>query len=226
MNREELIQLRDAIDMALALPDSVRELLVKWLAPEKPNGHDPHPPAASPPPRQAKRKPNAFAAKTAERKLIEAMRDNPSMSVVGLANAAGSSRSAAGERLRQMALRGSRISRTIGSSASERRIPGVPVALRLAPDAADHVLADCHQRGVGRGLCTGVKRRVEGSLKEDDKMSNDTPSEFDFENLMRSRGGPFWRDDSPRSRDRRSRAASWPTSKARESRRRTARTSR
>jgi hypothetical protein len=120
MNREELIQLRDAIDMALALPDSVRELLVKWLAPEKPNGHDPHPPAASPPPRQAKRKPNAFAAKTAERKLIEAMRDNPSMSVVGLANAAGSSRSAAGERLRQMALRGSRISRTIGSSASER----------------------------------------------------------------------------------------------------------
>jgi hypothetical protein len=29
MNREELIQLRDAIDMTLALPDSVRELLVK-----------------------------------------------------------------------------------------------------------------------------------------------------------------------------------------------------
>ena len=36
----------------------------------------------------------------------------------------------------------SRISRTIGSSASERAFQGVPVALRLAPDAADHVLAD------------------------------------------------------------------------------------
>jgi DNA-binding IclR family transcriptional regulator len=47
-----------------------------------------------------------FAAKTAERKLLEAMRDNPGLSVVALANAAGSSRSATGERLRQLAARG------------------------------------------------------------------------------------------------------------------------
>lgn len=42
MTRQELIQLRDAIDMALALPDSLRELLAQWLTPEaaKPNGHD------------------------------------------------------------------------------------------------------------------------------------------------------------------------------------------
>ena len=51
MNRDELIQLRDAIDMTLALPDSVRALLAQWLAPEaaqgaaRPgNGLDPHPP--------------------------------------------------------------------------------------------------------------------------------------------------------------------------------------
>jgi hypothetical protein len=31
MNREELVQLRDAIDLALALPDSVRALLAQWL---------------------------------------------------------------------------------------------------------------------------------------------------------------------------------------------------
>jgi hypothetical protein len=40
VNREELVQLRDAIDMALGLPDSIRELLAQWLTPAaaKPNG--------------------------------------------------------------------------------------------------------------------------------------------------------------------------------------------
>ena len=48
MTREELIALRDAIDITLALPDSIREMLAQWLAPAaaKPNGHDPHPPCA------------------------------------------------------------------------------------------------------------------------------------------------------------------------------------
>jgi hypothetical protein len=32
VTREELTALRDAIDMTLALPDSVRELLAQWLA--------------------------------------------------------------------------------------------------------------------------------------------------------------------------------------------------
>jgi transcription antitermination factor NusG len=59
------------------------------------------------PPRQAKvRRPNAFAAKTAEQRLLRAMADNPGLSVVALANAAGSSRSATGDRLRQLAPRG------------------------------------------------------------------------------------------------------------------------
>jgi hypothetical protein len=107
MTRDELIQLRDAIDMTLALPDSVRALLAQWLAPEaatKGNGVDHQPPAtAAAPPRRARRKPSVFSAKTAERKLIEAMRDNPNLSVIALANAAGSSRSATGGRLRQLA---------------------------------------------------------------------------------------------------------------------------
>jgi hypothetical protein len=108
VNREELVQLRDAIDMALALPDSIRELLVRWLGASKPNGHDPHPPTIASEPRRAKarRRKSTFSAKTAERKLLAAMADNPGLSVIALANAAGSSRSATGERLRQMALRG------------------------------------------------------------------------------------------------------------------------
>jgi Winged helix-turn-helix DNA-binding len=112
MTREELIQLRDAIDLTLALPDSLRELVAQWLAPAaaKPNGHDHSPPAPpSSPPRvkaQAKRTRKPTPAQGAERKLLAAMRDNPGLSVIALANAAGSSRSATGERLRQMAARG------------------------------------------------------------------------------------------------------------------------
>jgi hypothetical protein len=45
-------------------------------------------------------------AQAAEQKLLTAMRQNPGLSVIALANAAGSGRSATGERLRQMALRG------------------------------------------------------------------------------------------------------------------------
>jgi hypothetical protein len=111
MTREELTALRDAIDMTLALPDSIRELLAQWLTPAaaKPNGRDPHPPVPTSTPHSAKakarlRKPTS--AKAAERKLIAAMRDNPGLSVIALANAAGSSRSATGERLRQLAARG------------------------------------------------------------------------------------------------------------------------
>jgi hypothetical protein len=53
-----------------------------------------------------RRRKSTFSAKTAERKLIEAMQANPGLSLIALANAAGSSRSATGDRLRQMALRG------------------------------------------------------------------------------------------------------------------------
>jgi Winged helix-turn-helix DNA-binding len=107
MDREELLKVHAALGAALAPPESIRELLAKWLETAKPNGRDPHPPVLPPTPRPAKtrRRKSAFSAKTAERKLLEAMRDNPGLSVIALANAAGSSRSATGERLRQLALR-------------------------------------------------------------------------------------------------------------------------
>jgi hypothetical protein len=110
MDRAELEALRDALDILLRCPDAVRAQLVKWFASEnpKPNGHDPHPPPHPPTPYVGMRKRGRLktSPKNAERKLIAAMRDNPNMSVVGLANAAGGSRSGTGERLRQMAARG------------------------------------------------------------------------------------------------------------------------
>jgi Winged helix-turn-helix DNA-binding len=112
MTREELIALRDAIDMTLALPDSIRELFAQWLAPEavKPNGRDPHPetlPADRRAPRRRTRRANLpVSAKVAEQRLLEAMRDNPDLTVIALANAVSLGRSTAGERLRQLAARG------------------------------------------------------------------------------------------------------------------------
>lgn len=122
MNREELAALREAIDTVLTWPDAVRDQVARWLAlpASKPNGHDPHPPPTAatkeakklggfpPPPRQAKacHRQSTFSAKTAERKLIEAMRDNSELTVVALANASNAGRSATGERLRQLAERG------------------------------------------------------------------------------------------------------------------------
>jgi hypothetical protein len=64
MTREELTALRDAIDMTLALPDSIRELLAQWLTPAaaKPNGRDPHPPVPTSTPHSAKAK-RAFVSR-------------------------------------------------------------------------------------------------------------------------------------------------------------------
>jgi hypothetical protein len=112
MDRAELVVLHAALETVLAWPDSVRDQVAAWLAPiaQSGNGLDPRPPpaAATAPPRQAKarRRPNAFSAKTAEQKLLAVMRDNPNMGVVGLANASNASRSGTGERLRQFAERG------------------------------------------------------------------------------------------------------------------------
>jgi hypothetical protein len=121
MTREELIQLRDALDLTLALPDSIRALLAQWLAPgpAKPNGRDPHSeppsepfPAVSPgsdrrpPRRRARRGKLPVSAKVAEQRLLEAMRDNPELTVIALANAMSLGRSTTGERLRQLAARG------------------------------------------------------------------------------------------------------------------------
>ena len=117
MTREELAALRDAIDMTLALPDSIRELLAQWLMPAaaKPNGHDPHTPVpvpskAAPEPRPAASKPhvvkrhdNPAHARTAERKLLAAMREHPGASAASLAKLAGAGLSTTKERLRRMA---------------------------------------------------------------------------------------------------------------------------
>jgi DNA-binding transcriptional ArsR family regulator len=120
MNRQELTALRDAIDLTLALPDSVREMLAHWLTPAtaKPNGHDAHPPVptptprAAPTPRPAASKPHAAKrkihdnpanARSAERRLLAAMRDRPGASVETLAEIVGAGRSTCGERLRRLA---------------------------------------------------------------------------------------------------------------------------
>jgi hypothetical protein len=112
MTREELIQLRDAIDITLALPDSIRELLAQWLAPAtaKPNGHDRHPPVprptpkVAPTPRPAASKPydNPAHARSAERKLLASMREHPGLSATSLAKVVGAGLSTTKERLRRM----------------------------------------------------------------------------------------------------------------------------
>jgi MarR family len=115
VTREELIALRDAIDITLALPDSVREMLVKMLTPEpaKPNGHDRHPPApasgvSASPPRVMKTQfiANPAHVQAAEKRLLATLRANPGASIHALAKAAGANRSSTGERLRRLAAHG------------------------------------------------------------------------------------------------------------------------
>jgi hypothetical protein len=112
VTREELVALRDAIDLALALPDSIRELLAQGLAPAaaKPNGHDLHPPVPVPSPeaaptqRPAASKPydNPAHARAAERKLLAAMREHPGLSAASLAKVVGAGLSTTTERLKRM----------------------------------------------------------------------------------------------------------------------------
>ena len=118
MDREQLVMLRGAIDTLLAWPEAVRAQVAQWLAPEapKPNGHDPHPPVLAPTPkaaftprpaaskpRMAKRHDNPAHARTAERRLLAAMRDHSGASVERLAEIVGAGRSTCGERLRRLA---------------------------------------------------------------------------------------------------------------------------
>ena len=44
MNRAHLVTLHAAMSALLALPPSMLDEIARWLAPAKPNGHDPHPP--------------------------------------------------------------------------------------------------------------------------------------------------------------------------------------
>jgi hypothetical protein len=117
MTREELTALRDAIDLTLALPDSIRELLAQWLAPAGREAQrlppvPPPPPKAAPTPRPAASKPHAAKpydnpanARAAERKLLAAMRDHPGLSAASLAKVVGAGLSTTKERLRRMGAR-------------------------------------------------------------------------------------------------------------------------
>jgi hypothetical protein len=121
MDREELLKLHAALGAVLALPESIRELLAKWLETAKPND-------------KARRRKSTFSAKTAERKLLEAMRDNPNLSVIALANAAGSSRSVTGERLRQLAVRDLVEKDATGRWKLKREEPGPTPSRESEPD--------------------------------------------------------------------------------------------
>lgn len=114
MDREQLTALRDVLNLILRLPDPVCGQLVQWLTPEiaKPNGHDPSPLVHAPPPGPAKVKAKTSFeavhraklndARTAEQRLVAAMRNNPNMTVIALANLIDASRSSTGERLRRL----------------------------------------------------------------------------------------------------------------------------
>jgi hypothetical protein len=110
VTREELVALRYVIDLTLALPDSIREMLAQWLAPAiaKPNGHGPHLPVpllTSRPATRVKAKAkydNPAHARTAERRLLAAMREHPGLSAASLAKVVGAGLSATKERLRRM----------------------------------------------------------------------------------------------------------------------------
>jgi winged helix-turn-helix DNA-binding protein len=112
MTRQELTALRDAIDMTLALPDSLRELLAQWLTPAaaKPNGHDHHSPVRTPTPTRTPRAAtrvkakydNPAHARAAERKLLAEMRERPGLSAASLAKVVGAGLSTTKERLRRM----------------------------------------------------------------------------------------------------------------------------
>jgi hypothetical protein len=102
MTREELTALRDAIDMTLALPDRIRQMLAQSLAP----AHDLSPPVCAPPRPVAPVKAKAYDipthARAAKKKLLAAMRRHPGLSAAGLAKVVGAGLSTTKERLRRM----------------------------------------------------------------------------------------------------------------------------
>jgi hypothetical protein len=110
MDRAELVVLHAALETVLAWPDSVRDQVAAWLTPAaaKGNGVDHPPPAAAPAPpsRRARAKARQNSPFNVQTRLIEALKGNASLTERALANAAGVSRSSAGERLRALAERG------------------------------------------------------------------------------------------------------------------------
>jgi hypothetical protein len=108
MNREELSALRDAIDVVLAWPDSVRTQIIAWLSPEtaKPNGVDPHPPPRTAPTSRPAKARHSVNGQTTERKLLAALRERPDQTAGALARSVGGAHTTIGRQLKSMAERG------------------------------------------------------------------------------------------------------------------------
>jgi hypothetical protein len=108
VDRAELGALRDAIDMILTWPDSVRDQITQWLQTDvsKPKGADPGPLSRSRSNRPPGFKPSAEDSAGRERALLEAMRDDPEAGVVQWAKTTRCDKSAVSMRLGRLAKRG------------------------------------------------------------------------------------------------------------------------
>jgi hypothetical protein len=108
VNRAELGALRDAIDMILAWPDSVRDQIAQWLQTDasKPKGADPGQLSRSRSNRRRGFKPSAEESVARERALLEAMRDDPEAGVVQWAKTTRCDKSSVSMRLGRLAKRG------------------------------------------------------------------------------------------------------------------------
>ena len=108
MNRAELGALRDAIDMVLGWPDSVRHQIAKWLQTDaaNPNGDGPGRLSRSRSNRPPGFKPGVGESAARERALLEAMRDDPEAGVVQWAKTTRCDKSAVSMRLGRLAKRG------------------------------------------------------------------------------------------------------------------------
>jgi hypothetical protein len=117
VTKDELLQLRDALDATLALPDDIRLMLARWLCPEGVapsvgNGHDrsPSPPVKPAGPRpisRFRRQSEMLAqARADEQALLDVVRQHPGSGVVSLSRWAGQKSASVGERLKRLAKRG------------------------------------------------------------------------------------------------------------------------
>jgi hypothetical protein len=106
---DDLIQLRNAIDTLLELPENIRGVLAALIAPKASgNGHDEHPPAYHPPQRRRRlqTKPSASVVKENETELIDAMRERPDATFAQLAEATDSPQATVNERVKRLRQRG------------------------------------------------------------------------------------------------------------------------
>jgi hypothetical protein len=108
VNRAELGALRDAIDMVLGWPDSVRHQIAKWLQTDaaNSNGAGSGRLSRSRFNRRHGSKPGVGESTAREQALLEAMRDHPEAGVVQWAEATRCDKSAVSMRLGRLAKRG------------------------------------------------------------------------------------------------------------------------